>query len=84
MRLVYSASIRPFDTTHLMIELVTWLREERQAGLLHPLVLIALWVIVFLEILPFQDGNGRLCRMLPQHALGPLKAKSSNRGLFHV
>ena len=54
----------PFDTPRLMTELVTWIREERQTGRLHPLLLIGLWVVVFLEIHPFQDGNGRLSRVL--------------------
>jgi Fic family protein len=54
----------PFDTPHLMTELVTWVQEERAAGHLHPLLIIALWVVVFLEIHPFQDGNGRLSRVL--------------------
>lgn len=54
----------PFDTPRLMTELVTWVQEERTAGHLHPLLIIALWVVVFLEIHPFQDGNGRLSRAL--------------------
>ncbi len=54
----------PFDTPRLMTELVTWIQEERQTGRLHPLLLIGLWVVVFLEIHPFQDGNGRLSRVL--------------------
>src|SRR5665647_1185304 len=54
----------PFDTPHLMTELVTWLQEERNDKHLHPLLLISLWVVVFLEIHPFQDGNGRLSRVL--------------------
>ena len=54
----------PFDTPRLMTELVTWIQEERQKGYLHPLLLIGLWVVVFLEIHPFQDGNGRLSRVL--------------------
>jgi len=54
----------PFDTPRLMSELVTWVQEERSAGHLHPLLLIAVWVVVFLEIHPFQDGNGRLSRIL--------------------
>jgi Fic family protein len=36
----------------------------REARLLHPLLIIALCVVVFLEIHPFQDGNGRLSRAL--------------------
>ena len=54
----------PFDTPRLMTELVTWVQQERAAGRLHPLFIIALWVVVFLEIHPFQDGNGRLSRVL--------------------
>ena len=54
----------PFDTPRLMTELVTWFTEERSTGRLHPLLLIGLWVVVFLEIHPFQDGNGRLSRVL--------------------
>ncbi len=54
----------PFDTPQLMNELVQWIQGERRAKGLHPLLLIALWVVVFLEIHPFQDGNGRLSRAL--------------------
>jgi Fic family protein len=54
----------PFDTPRLMTELVTWFVAERETGRLHPLLLIGIWVVVFLEIHPFQDGNGRLSRVL--------------------
>jgi Fic family protein len=54
----------PFDTPRLMMELVVWFNEERASGRLHPLLLIGIWVVVFLEIHPFQDGNGRLSRVL--------------------
>jgi Fic family protein len=54
----------PFDTPRLMAELVTWFQHECAASNLHPLLLIGLWVVVFLEIHPFQDGNGRLSRVL--------------------
>jgi len=54
----------PFDTPRLMTELVTWVQEERDSKQLHPLLIIAVWVVVFLEIHPFQDGNGRLSRVL--------------------
>ncbi len=54
----------PFDTPRLMAELVTWLEEERKAEHLNPLLIIALFVVVFLEIHPFEDGNGRLSRVL--------------------
>ena len=54
----------PFDTPGLMAELVTWVNNERDKAHLHPLLIIAIFVVVFLEIHPFQDGNGRLSRVL--------------------
>lgn len=54
----------PFDTPRLMAELVTWTRVTLRDGKLHPLLAIAVFVVVFLEIHPFQDGNGRLSRVL--------------------
>lgn len=54
----------PFDTPRLMTELVAWFNEQRATAHLHPLLLIGIWVVVFLEIHPFQDGNGRLSRVL--------------------
>lgn len=54
----------PFDTPRLMAELVAWVRQERDKALLHPLLVIAVAVVVFLEIHPFQDGNGRLSRVV--------------------
>ena len=54
----------PLDTPRLMAELITWVQEERITGHLHPLLIIALWAVVFLDIHPFQNGNGRLSRAL--------------------
>jgi Fic family protein len=54
----------PFDTPRLMAELVAWVNDERDKAQLHPLLIIAIFVVVFLEIHPFQDGNGRLSRVL--------------------
>lgn len=54
----------PFDTPARMTELVTWLNAARDEQKLHPLLLISVFVVVFLEIHPFQDGNGRLSRVL--------------------
>ena len=54
----------PFDTPRLMTELVDWVNTERDKGQLHALLIIAIFVVVFLEIHPFQDGNGRLSRVL--------------------
>jgi len=54
----------PFDTPRLMTELLAWVGGEREKAVLHPLLVIAIFVVVFLEIHPFQDGNGRLSRVL--------------------
>ncbi|MBE0623170.1 MAG: Fic family protein [Burkholderiales bacterium] len=54
----------PFDTPRLMTELTAWFQDERSAAKLHPLLLIGVWVVAFLQIHPFQDGNGRLSRVL--------------------
>ena len=54
----------PFDTPRLMAELVAWVNDERDKAQLHPLLIISIFVVVFLEIHPFQDGNGRLSRVL--------------------
>lgn len=54
----------PFETPDLMAELVDWTRAALEARVVHPLLVIGVFVVVFLEIHPFQDGNGRLSRIL--------------------
>lgn len=54
----------PFDTPRLMTELVDWYNQIKKEQSLHPLLAIAVFVVVFLEIHPFQDGNGRISRVL--------------------
>ena len=54
----------PFDTPNLMRELVEWTNQSLDNRALHPLLVIAIFIVIFLEIHPFQDGNGRLSRVL--------------------
>jgi Fic family protein len=54
----------PFDTPRLMTETLGWVREGMETRQLHPLLVTAIFIVVFLEIHPFQDGNGRLSRIL--------------------
>jgi Fic family protein len=54
----------PFDTPQRMKELVEWTRAALNEQSLHSLLVIATFIVVFLEIHPFQDGNGRLSRVL--------------------
>jgi len=54
----------PFDTPRLMAEIVAWANQVLETKNLHPLLVVAIFIVVFLEIHPFQDGNGRLSRIL--------------------
>lgn len=57
-------TVTPFETPLKMQELVYWTRESLADNSLHPLLVIGMFVVVFLQIHPFQDGNGRLSRAL--------------------
>lgn len=54
----------PFETPLQMQESVTSIQIILSEEALHPLLAIAIFVVVFLAIHPFQDGNGRLSRIL--------------------
>jgi Fic family protein len=54
----------PFDTPLEMEGLVAWTRKALDDEALHPLLVIAVFIVTFLAIHPFQDGNGRLSRVL--------------------
>lgn len=54
----------PFDTPRLMAEQVSLTRAALAQGEIHPLIVIARFIVEFLAIHPFQDGNGRLSRGL--------------------
>jgi len=54
----------PFDTPRLMEELTLWTRKNLDDPMLHPLIVIGVFIVNFLAIHPFQDGNGRLSRAL--------------------
>lgn len=59
-----------FDTTPAyltpkqMQELVEWTKYALDAKLSHPLIIVGNFLVEFLHIHPFQDGNGRLSRIL--------------------
>ncbi len=54
----------PFDTPQKMLELIAWTRDTLDDNSYHPLLTIAIFNVVFLAIHPFQDGNGRLSRIV--------------------
>jgi len=54
----------PFQTPRRMSELVDWTSNALSSRQLHPHLVIAIFTVILLEIHPFQDGNGRLSRIL--------------------
>lgn len=54
----------PFETPLKMEELILWTREQLDTKSMHPLIIIGIFVVIFLAIHPFQDGNGRMSRVL--------------------
>jgi Fic family protein len=54
----------PFDTPREMEALIAWARKAIDEESHHSLLIIAVFVVTFLAIHPFQDGNGRLSRVL--------------------
>ncbi len=54
----------PFDTPREMQELIAWTKETLNDKSYHPLIVVGVFNVVFLAIHPFQDGNGRLSRVL--------------------
>ena len=57
------------DTPILMGELMQWLREQEAKKEMHPIVLAAHLHYKFVRIHPFDDGNGRLSRLLMNYIL---------------
>ncbi len=54
----------PFETPLKMQELVEWARKNIDDKFHHPIIVIGAFIVNFLAIHPFQDGNGRLSRAL--------------------
>jgi Fic family protein len=59
----------PVETPIKMGELMDWFRQEEEKGDLHPVELAALFHYKFVRIHPFDDGNGRISRLLMNYAL---------------
>lgn len=53
-----------FLTPKEMQELVDWTIDAFEKNRFHPLLIIANFIVEFLKIHPFEDGNGRLSRVL--------------------
>lgn len=54
----------PEETPSLMYDLIEWYNQEEKAGSLTPIELAALFHYRYIRIHPFEDGNGRIARLL--------------------
>ena len=54
----------PFETPFKMESLLSWFKQELEEKRMHPLLVIGAFITRFLAIHPFQDGNGRISRVL--------------------
>jgi len=75
----------PQETPALMGELMAWYRRETESADLHPLALAATFHYRFVAIHPFDDGNGRMARLLTnlilmQHGFVPVIIPLEARG----
>lgn len=60
-QIIFQTTEAGFPTEDAMRELVNWYAADKET---HPLVKCALFAYEFVSIHPFQDGNGRLSRLL--------------------
>ncbi len=60
---------KPHLTAKEMQELISWTNEAFRERIFHPLLVIANFIVEFLAIHPFQDGNGRVSRILTNFLL---------------
>ena len=54
----------PEETASLMTDLVDWYNEAEKKGRLSPVELAALFHYRYIRIHPFEDGNGRIARLM--------------------
>ena len=74
----------PQETPARMGDLIQWYKEETEKKELHPVALAALLHYKFVLIHPFDDGNGRISRLLMNYVLyyydlPPVIIKSANK-----
>ena len=62
-------TISPFETPEKMRELVNDFNTIIANKIIHPIIAISMFIVHFLQIHPFSDGNGRLSRVLTNFLL---------------
>ena len=59
----------PEETPALMTDLINWYKSEEELGRLSPVELAALFHYRYIRIHPFEDGNGRIARLMVNYIL---------------
>ena len=77
----------PEETPALMTDLVNWYVAEEASGRLSPVELAALFHYRYIRIHPFEDGNGRISRLivnyiLARHGYPMIVVKSSDKANY--
>ena len=68
-RICYILFDIPEETPALMADLVDWYNEENAKGELSPSELAILFHYRYIRIHPFDDGNGRIARLMVNYIL---------------
>lgn len=79
----------PEETPAKMHDLIEWYREQRKSGTLNPILLAAEFHYKFVRIHPFDDGNGRMSRILMnfilmQYSYPPVIIKTENKEGYYI
>lgn len=77
----------PEETPALMYDLVKWYNEAAEEGELSPIELAAVFHYRYIRIHPFEDGNGRIARLmvnfiLKRHGWPMMVVKTKNKAAY--
>ncbi len=77
----------PIETPALMGDLIVWLRQVEEQKQMHPVEIAADLHYKFVRIHPFDDGNGRIARLLMNYvfiknSFPPVVVKSSDKKIY--
>jgi len=79
--------VSPEETPALMADLIAWYNREEAAATLSPIQLASLFHYRYIRIHPFEDGNGRIARLLVnyilcKHAYPMIVVKSTDKNQY--